>query len=149
MSLRIYIREMNILGWYDGPVIAIGKSEQGKLLSLLVACVLPDQIDRIFLVIPLSDADEAEFLGPFDDKEKSPESASEESTKWLNGFLKLPKTDVFLSRDALNRDKSIELFRWSAYSPEKIVPYDIDNAWNADASVFWFSAFENAKQADA
>jgi hypothetical protein len=142
--LATKISSQNIIGWYDGPVQSILQTDNGPFLLLLLACRMPQQIERLFLIFPLQGEQEKWLLEAFEHGHSKMEAWEEHSNR-LNEFIRLHRDAVYLTLDQPIEDQKMQLHRYDDYSLDGMVPYNHDDAWNEDVWNRWFGIYERIR----
>lgn len=128
----ICVDHLEILDWYDGPVLAIATAEVGAFLVVLVA-VQHSSDRRIYALVRIDDSYANSLLKH---RHREDDSDLEFGHKLRAVMTRLPD-GAFLTRLTVRQALTLSVCFDSEFSISSFVPYQRDSCWSDEVYVRW------------
>ena len=135
MSTQICFDSLEILDWYDGPVLAIGTYGELHFLVILIACEIATD-NRIFAIFPIDEYWAQLLLRPIEEDKAGPTQVTSFRAQ-IDSCLSVHQGGAYLTEDNIERGRSIQMYQDSTFSPADFVPYDSNLAFDDQQFETW------------
>jgi len=138
MSTQLHFDSLEILDWYDGPVVAVGTSGDLHFLVFLIACEITfDATNRIYAVLPIDRLDAEKLVSP---DVTDPTSSRDQYVVFqdlFDSFLARYEGEAYLTKEVAEKGKSIDVYATMGFKPMDFVPYDTSAVFDNSRYETW------------